>query len=152
MTNAPGRPPLDRRHPSVSIHLRVPAETFREWAESEGFRDPLLARLRRLGVRRPRARFDQALAVPGWQGVAALEAATRASEALIDRRAIRSGTTPSGRSDEQRRESTRRTAAISNSAKLAPRQRRIPPPNGIQLYVPAGDSRKRSGRKRCGSG
>ena len=94
MDPARGRRWVRRRELLNEIYLhenRVPAETFREWAESDGFRDPLLARLRRLGVRRPRARFDQALAVPGWQGVAALEAATRASEALIDRRAIRPG-------------------------------------------------------------
>ncbi|TML06574.1 MAG: TetR family transcriptional regulator [Actinobacteria bacterium] len=45
-----------------------------------------------------------------------------------------------------------RTIRISNSAKLAPMQRRMPPPNGIQLYVPPCPSRKRSGRKRRGSG
>jgi hypothetical protein len=41
---------------------------------------------------------------------------------------------------------------ISNIAKLAPRQRRTPPPKGIHVYVPGGDSRKRSGRKASGSG
>jgi hypothetical protein len=45
-----------------------------------------------------------------------------------------------------------RTVFISKIAKLAPRQRRTPPPNGIHVYVPAGDSRKRSGLKRSGSG
>src|SRR4051794_41666192 len=34
---------------------RVAAADFRAWAESEGFRDPLCARLRRLGVARARA-------------------------------------------------------------------------------------------------
>src|SRR3954447_13104252 len=37
-------------------------------------------------------------------------------------------------------------------AKLAPMQRRRPPPNGIQVNVPGGESRKRSGRKAYGSG
>ena len=67
---------------------QVPAEAFRGWAESEGFRDPLLARLRRLGVRRARALFDQAAADPGWRGIAALDAATRATEALVERGAL----------------------------------------------------------------
>jgi ATP-binding cassette subfamily B protein len=67
---------------------RVPAEDFRAWAESDGFRDPLAARLRRLGISRPRRMVDDALAAPGWQTVAALDAATRATEALIVRGAL----------------------------------------------------------------
>ena len=45
----------------------------------------------------------------------------------------------------------RRTAGNSIIAKLAPIQRRVPPPNGINVYG-AGRSRKRSGEKRIGSG
>ena len=44
------------------------------------------------------------------------------------------------------------TCLISNRANVAPRQRRTPPPKGIQVYVPAGFSRNRSGRNRRGSG
>ena len=94
MDPARGRRWVRRRELLSEVYLhenRVPAEAFRGWAESDGFRDPLLARLRRLGVPRPRARFDEALAVPGWQGVAALDAATRATEALVDRGALRPG-------------------------------------------------------------
>src|SRR6185295_18510685 len=39
---------------------------------------------------------------------------------------------------------------ISSCANDAPRQRRTPPPNGIQLNLPGVPSRKRSGRKRVG--
>ena len=91
MDPARGRRWVRRRELLREIYLhenRVPAEAFREWAETDGFRDPLLAPPARAG-RAPAARplSTQALADPGWQGVAALEAATRASEALIDRRA-----------------------------------------------------------------
>ena len=73
---------------------RIPADDFRAWAESDGFRDPLVTRLRRLGVGRARALVDEALAAPGWQGVAALDAATRATEALVDRDALPRGRAP----------------------------------------------------------
>ena len=46
----------------------------------------------------------------------------------------------------------RTTTAISEVAKLAPRQRRTPPPNGTQVPGPGADSRNRSGRKVPGSG
>ncbi len=44
----------------------------------------------------------------------------------------------------------RMTVLISIMAKLAPMQRRSPPPNGMNVYG-AGRSKNRSGRKRCGS-
>ena len=45
------------------------------------------------------------------------------------------------------------TIFISWSAKAAPRQRRAPPPNGrYSLGAKLGSPRKRSGRKRAGSG
>ena len=43
-------------------------------------------------------------------------------------------------------------AEQSSWAKLAPRQRRRPPPKGIQVYVPGDCSRKRSGRNSYGFG
>ena len=67
------------------------------------------------------------------------------------RRRIPSDAESSGDS-ETARVIARSTCFISNIAKLAPRQRRTPPPNGIQVYVPAGCSRKRSGRNASGSG
>src|SRR4051812_23336963 len=44
------------------------------------------------------------------------------------------------------------TTFISSVAKAAPRQRRTPPPNGTHVYGSGAPSRKRSGRKACGSG
>ena len=71
---------------------RVPADDFRAWAESDGFRDPLLARLRALGVRRAaRPGATRPWPSPGWQGVAALDAAARATEALVDAAARSAG-------------------------------------------------------------
>ena len=52
----------------------------------------------------------------------------------------------------KRSAAARRTMRISSRAKLAPMQRRRPPPNGIQVYVPGLASRKRSGRNAYGSG
>ena len=50
------------------------------------------------------------------------------------------------------RSTQRITTRISISANAAPRQRRTPPPKGIQPYVDGGLSRKRSGRNASGSG
>jgi hypothetical protein len=50
------------------------------------------------------------------------------------------------------RSTHRITTRISISATAAPRQRRTPPPKGIQPYVDGGLSRKRSGRNASGSG
>jgi ABC-type bacteriocin/lantibiotic exporter with double-glycine peptidase domain len=69
---------------------RVPAEAFREWAATDGFLDPLAARLRKLGVA-PRPLLDAALAQPGWEPIAALEAATRATERLVERGGLARG-------------------------------------------------------------
>ena len=52
----------------------------------------------------------------------------------------------------KRSAAARKTMRISSSAKLAPIQRRRPPPNGIQVKVPGLVSRKRSGRNACGLG
>src|SRR5207237_1363335 len=75
----------------------------------------------------------------------AMTSAPRLGVIVIARRVTRSGTGSAG-SSRTLETIADRTACISNSAKLAPRQRRTPPPNGIQVYVPAGRSRKRSGR------
>jgi ATP-binding cassette subfamily B protein len=74
----------------VYVHEnRVPAEAFRAWAESDGFRDPLARRLARLGVARPAQVIARALEEPGWRGVAAVDAAARAAEALVERAELR---------------------------------------------------------------
>jgi ABC-type bacteriocin/lantibiotic exporter with double-glycine peptidase domain len=75
--------------PDIYLHdSQVGAGDFRAWAETDGFRDPLAARLAALGVPRARRLVADALATPGWRAVASLDAATRATEALIDRGAL----------------------------------------------------------------
>jgi hypothetical protein len=71
---------------------------------------------------------------------------------MIARRCTRSGRSGRDARSPEERARTLRTVCISNCAKLAPRQRRMPPPKGIQVYVPGWVSRKRSGRKAVGSG
>jgi ABC-type bacteriocin/lantibiotic exporter with double-glycine peptidase domain len=69
----------------VYVHEnRVDAAAFREWAESDGFRDPLARRLRRLGVEAEPLLYE-ALREPGWRDIAAIDAAARATEALVER-------------------------------------------------------------------
>src|SRR6266536_2972453 len=72
-------------------------------------------------------------------------------ERVTFRRTIGSGRDVAGRSSA-RCSTVRSTTRISNSAKAAPMQRRVPPPNGIQPYVSGPSSRKRSGRNAWGSG
>jgi ATP-binding cassette subfamily B protein len=70
----------------VYVHEnRVAADDFRAWAESDAFRDPLVTRLRRLGVGGARELVAEALRETGWRAVAALDAATRAAEAVAER-------------------------------------------------------------------
>jgi ATP-binding cassette subfamily B protein len=91
MDPARGRRWVHHRELMREVYLhesRVPAEDFRTWAESDGFRDPLLARIERLPVPRSRRLIEEALAGPGWRSIAALDAAVRATEALIERRAV----------------------------------------------------------------
>src|SRR5439155_6545992 len=57
-----------------------------------------------------------------------------------------------GAANVPRRTSRCRTSFISSVAKLAPMQRRMPPPKGSQAYVSGRESRNRSGRNRWGSG
>ena len=51
---------------------------------------------------------------------------------VMPRRSIRAGRREAGRIS-QRSSTVRITVAISNVAKRAPRQRRVPPPNGIHV-------------------
>ncbi len=67
------------------------------------------------------------------------------------RRPVGSGRGPAGASSK-RASTSRATIFISCSAKLAPRHRRRPPPNGIHVYVPGCLPRNRSGRNAFGSG
>ncbi|HEY7376374.1 MAG TPA: ATP-binding cassette domain-containing protein [Polyangia bacterium] len=67
----------------VYVHaMTVPAEAFREWAGSDGFRAALARRLRALGVAGERALIEAALADPGWRPIAGLDRAVRTVEEL----------------------------------------------------------------------
>jgi ATP-binding cassette subfamily B protein len=68
----------------------VPAEAWREWADSDVFRDTLTSRLRRLGIPAERV-VRNALSDPGWQGPAVADAAVRFAGALIESGGIRRG-------------------------------------------------------------
>ncbi len=62
----------------------VPAESWREWMASDESAVVLRNRLRAVGVRDPGRMLSAALADPGWQPVAALDAATRTVASLVD--------------------------------------------------------------------
>jgi hypothetical protein len=71
----------------------VPAEGWREWAGSEEAVATLARRLRNLGVDDARALIDKALADPGHQAIATLDAACRATEAMVRAGAVKRGRT-----------------------------------------------------------
>ena len=87
-------PATGRRWPTTArflselyIHqLPVPAAAWREWAGGDESRAALTARLERLGLgRRRRARLiDAADAEPGWAPLAALDAAIRMVQSIVD--------------------------------------------------------------------
>lgn len=76
------------------VHLSpVPMAAWREWAGSEEFLGALRRRLARLRVpRRTMGRvFEAALADPGWNRLAALDAATRMVDAVVRAGGVRRG-------------------------------------------------------------
>ncbi len=77
----------------VYVHtMKLPAESFREWAGSDGFLLPLRRRLARLGLDDGGdALVAAAVADPTWRGLAALDAATRTVGALVDARSVAPG-------------------------------------------------------------
>ncbi len=88
MDPAVGRRWPTRRQLLAQLYLHrhvVPAADWREWAGSEEFLEPLDARLARLGVSaRGRERAaGEALADPGWRGLADLDAAARRLSDLV---------------------------------------------------------------------
>jgi ABC-type bacteriocin/lantibiotic exporter with double-glycine peptidase domain len=80
---------------SLYIHtLPVPAQSWREWAESEKFTLPVRRKLDDLGVSGKAATrlIDSALNAPGWRALARLEAGTRSLGAIVRSGALRRGT------------------------------------------------------------
>jgi ATP-binding cassette subfamily B protein len=76
---------------------RLPAETWRAWAASDGLRRPLLRRLRHLGLgRAATALFDEAAADPGWRSLALLEAGARFVESVVHAGGLRRGREAAG--------------------------------------------------------
>ncbi len=73
----------------------APAEAWRVWAGSDQAASALGCRLRALGADATDAQqmIDQALADPGWRSIAALDAATRAVQAVVDGSGVRRGRT-----------------------------------------------------------
>jgi ABC-type bacteriocin/lantibiotic exporter with double-glycine peptidase domain len=65
---------------------KVPAAAWREWAGSKSFLESLRRRMAGLGIRsREAAGFvDRALLDPGWRGLAALDAAIRLTNSLVE--------------------------------------------------------------------
>jgi ABC-type bacteriocin/lantibiotic exporter with double-glycine peptidase domain len=79
---------------SLYIHtLPVSAQGWREWAESEKFTLPLRRKLDDLGISGKAAErlVESALSVPGWRGLARLEAGTRSLGAIVRSGGLRRG-------------------------------------------------------------
>src|SRR5579872_3479315 len=79
---------------SLYIHtLPVPAKGWREWAESEKFTLPLHRKLDDLGISHKAAKrfVDNALTIPGWRGLARLDAGTRSLGAIVRSGALHRG-------------------------------------------------------------
>lgn len=94
MDPAVGRRWVHRDHLLEELYqheMVLPAEVWRGWAEAEDRRAPLVARLGALGVPDPAARVARALAEPGPHAVAALDAAARLSQRLVDAGALAPG-------------------------------------------------------------
>ena len=72
--------------------LPLAAETFRQWAGSEGFLDPLRRRLHALALAdEGHASLQAALADPTWRGIAALDTVVRTVAALVESGALAAG-------------------------------------------------------------
>ncbi len=71
--------------------MRLPAEAWREWAASDDLRDPLAHRLRAVGAAAPSPTIERALSDPSWRGIAALDAATRMVQSVIDAGGLTAG-------------------------------------------------------------
>ncbi len=76
------------RMPDVPIPISM--QRWRAWASTRNARAPLLARLARLGIR-DAAWIERAEQDESWRSVAALDAAVRMVQTLIDARGVRRG-------------------------------------------------------------
>jgi ABC-type bacteriocin/lantibiotic exporter with double-glycine peptidase domain len=81
---------------------QVPAAQWRAWAATAEFQEPLDRRLRELGLDRDhvRALRERGLAIEGWRGVAALDAACRMTVDMVRSHAVRRGREASAMIDE----------------------------------------------------
>jgi ABC-type bacteriocin/lantibiotic exporter with double-glycine peptidase domain len=106
---------------SLYIHtIPVPAKGWREWAESEKFTLPLRRKLDDLGISHKAAErsVDSALGVPGWRGLARLEAGTRSLGAIVRSGGLRRGV-----------EAERVLERLIEQASRDPNERRVIPVN-----------------------
>jgi ATP-binding cassette subfamily B protein len=72
--------------------MPVPAEAWREWAGTDGFLQPLRARMRRLGARASNeGLLARCAADPSWRSLATLDAATRMTDELVRAGALSPG-------------------------------------------------------------
>jgi len=71
--------------------MDVPAADWREWAATDEFCEPLAGRMRALGIDDATRRIDRALEDPGWQSIAALDAATRMAAEVVATGALATG-------------------------------------------------------------
>ena len=83
----------------VYVHsIAVPAAGWREWAGSEDFLNPLRRRMRNLRISSGaiESLIAEACSDEGWQGIAALDAATRMTASLVRARGISGGRQAAG--------------------------------------------------------
>src|SRR5438270_2207400 len=125
---------VERTHWAQEIHARVNTPP---WRRSGGFH---------AGLRPVHAAATSGSdgSGAGWRWCRITVARPLGLNVML-RRPVCSGASR-GAESEYRRSTVLSTIFISCIAKLAPRQRRRPPPNGIHVYVPGGLSRKRAGR------
>ncbi len=73
------------QHELYAHSMKVPASAWRQWAESDEARAAFINRLGSIGVEADKALalVDQVTDEPGWRGLAALDAATRATGSMV---------------------------------------------------------------------
>ena len=86
--------PRQRFLDELYVHtMPVPAEDWRQWAETKEFTAPLGQRLQRVGAARAQVTrmIGAAMDQPGWLGVAALDATVRMTQSLVSSGGLRRG-------------------------------------------------------------